>query len=188
MRKSTLFCGLIAMIFSGKALGEAKPGAGQGTPPASLVDRPLSGFRYVIINPPIYSDGRIDYMSLKPYTEHQLAQQGWIILSQSDMATVQKDRMMASATVRCGIAHTANNSFRADSVTLTCFDVLGRVPSPVSPRARRPKMPCAANFLRARPRIVNRNSISGETAELQRRFPARTPFILSIRLNYKLKS
>jgi hypothetical protein len=34
---------------------------------------------------------------------------------------------------------------------------------------------------RARPRTVNRNSISGETAELQRRFPPRTPLILSIR-------
>src|SRR5688500_11863562 len=73
-------------------------GSSRAAPAFPAEELPLTGFRYLWIEPPTYDGGRVDYMNLKRYLERQLSEQSWIFLSASELQRLPQDGRIAGVT------------------------------------------------------------------------------------------
>jgi S1-C subfamily serine protease len=114
------------LLLAGSAVMPASSQTPAGVPPPpSTVQRDLSGFGSIWIQPLVYPDKQVDPMNLKPYLEKLLASQGWTVLSDEQAQAAGADRARASATLACAITHTAATAY-SGSAMLTCNDLFGR--------------------------------------------------------------
>lgn len=115
----------IAYLFLLMLAAPSSSARGQSSTSDNLpIDRPLTGFRYLWIEPIRYEDGRSDDMNLKPYLQSRLGEDGWIFPTDTQFQALIEDAKGASATLVCNISHAPHRT--GSSVTFLCFDLFRR--------------------------------------------------------------
>ena len=99
--------------------------APQPGPPPLGQPAPLSGFRYMYIEPPRDPNGKTDPNNLVRYAQERLRSQGWVFFSRAKLDQ-PSDLGVASRTLLCAIGYTANDSI-SNSVQFNCRDALDRI-------------------------------------------------------------